>query len=833
MGRVFLVRDAHLRKDVALKLLSATRKDGEALEQFQQELALLTKVEHPGIARAYDFGYAGGRPYFTSEFVPGETLERRAPSGAPAEILRIAVELAGALGFIHRMGILHLDVKPSNVMLPANGGRPVLIDFGLFRRGFGECRTTRVKGSLPYMAPERLVDGPLGPEADVYSLGVAIYRLLTDRWPHSPGLKGTSGSSSTPMPVPPSQLARVSSDVDSILLKCLALDPRARFRDGSELERALKPILEPVQTDRQRARSHPPSSVETLGRAEEISFVVRRIEELAASRQPALILVTGARGVGQTHFLKEVKTRAQWKGLPCYFETGHASRIGAPASLFDCLSAHVDEAAGKRWMSFAERLRSPRAAAHDETPDEERRLRWTHELVCAAEALREPLVLIADGLESFDEVSIALFCGLAKVFLSQRENLVPLLLVAGFREEGPSAPRLRELAEHALRSDSQGTRCLQPLGAAESNRLFELLGGRPSEELRGFGLLQKSHGLPSEIARLAAGHAPAPRDRDHPREHQRESCPAIELSKDERRLAIVQKLLNRPANAVELAQLAKVPLARARRALSSLAGRRVLTEADGAWHAGPAVSAVDPSGRECQSVHLAIAKSLLKGSSQGDGRRLAEAVEHLRGAGSRRLLLTRSLELAQFLKSTFQSRAAVRVLRELLEMLPRTMEQVRWNATMDLAELLARTGEVDEGIRLLGEILSKGGRVSESWRARALLRLATLHSRRGDFRRSDFLFKEGFEEARRKHDALDKAERLYFLNEHAAMKTFAGDLTGAKEVCERGLKLAREQSTANLREAALSLHATEGNIALRELRFEAAVDSFEGALEIA
>ncbi len=116
-GRVLLVRDTYLEKDLALKLLLKPPRDAGELEQAQREFALLSKLEHPRIARAYDFGYLDGSPYFTSEYVPGEALSNARAFADPIGLLRFATEVTEALSFLHRSEILHLDVKPSNVIV--------------------------------------------------------------------------------------------------------------------------------------------------------------------------------------------------------------------------------------------------------------------------------------------------------------------------------------------------------------------------------------------------------------------------------------------------------------------------------------------------------------------------------------------------------------------------------------------------------------------------------------------------------------------------------------------------------------------------------------------
>src|SRR5262249_40963804 len=124
-------------------------------------------------------------------------------------------------------------------------------------------------------------------------------------------------------------------------------------------------------------------------------------------------------------------------------------------------------------------------------------------------------------------------------------------------------------------------------------------------------------------------------------------------------------------------------------------------------------------------------------------------------------------------------------------------------------------------------------KLPRAWQARVLLRLATLHSRRGDFRRADGLFCVGMKGAGGTRTILEKDELLFFLNEDAAMNVIAGTWPRALGLCEAGGRLAGRSRSFRLREVALNLHATRGNVALRTFRFEEAIQTFETALEIA
>src|SRR6185295_6341604 len=128
---------------------------------------------------------------FTSEFIDGRPPLALGSPLPVEEFLKLAREVAEALAFLHVHRILHLDLKPSNMIVRrgAPGGRAVLIDFGLCRRGLPREAGTRLRGSLPYMAPEYFRGEPLGPWTDVYALGVTLYRLAAGRFPR-PGAAG-------------------------------------------------------------------------------------------------------------------------------------------------------------------------------------------------------------------------------------------------------------------------------------------------------------------------------------------------------------------------------------------------------------------------------------------------------------------------------------------------------------------------------------------------------------------------------------------------------------------------------------------------------------------
>ncbi|MBI4603011.1 MAG: sigma 54-interacting transcriptional regulator [Planctomycetes bacterium] len=853
VGRVFLVRDLYLKEELALKLLHDPPITAEDLEQAQREFALLSEIDHPGIARAHDFGYLDGRPYFTSEYIHGEPLSAIGPVAQEVELLRLARDLAEAVAFLHQRGILHLDIKPSNIILsgPATQGRAVLIDFGLFRRRLELKAEEKIKGSLPYMAPECFRREKPGPWTDVYALGVTLYQAATGSLPrarpskeafHAEDLSGWD-----PAPRPPAQLnPALPASLDPVILKCLALDPRSRFPSASELLAALCRLEGTAPSRSVPGALAPP----TVGRPAEL----RKVDEfldglLKGSDRPQALLITGPPGMGQTHLLREMKVRAQTRGLHFYLETGYRGQSTVPGSVLRCLGAHLggDEEARSRWERFLAHLRRPRHPARSETTEGERRMRRAAEAARAASRVRDPMVLAVDGLQLLDEVSAGLVIDLVRGLSEETcDRPPPIGIAVAYREEGPLASMLEELTECLLQPGKGSVITLGPLGLEETKELFRRCRGPEADGLRGLAILQETGGSPARIA-LLAGQASGGRA-----EENRASASALAplrttMDRESRRLLVALELLQRPARSAELASFMGWSAARAGRTLErlgkeGLVARVELASGETGWLPEGASRAIASraSVSERRTLHLRIGKRLLQGRASAS--RLVEAVRHFRAAGSRSEVVKHGLLAARWLKSNFQNQAALEMLRGTFEALPARRRARRLEVALEVADLHSRVGDIDEGISVLREVLPSSRRLSTRARKMAVLALAALYSRRGDFQRADLLFEEGLSRltfsptpgkpAEGQAD-LSREEVLFFLNEHAALKTALGEYVQARDLCEKGLRVARRGRGARVREVALNLHATRANIALRTYDFESALRDFEDSLRIA
>jgi eukaryotic-like serine/threonine-protein kinase len=180
MANVYRARDLRLDRDVAVKVL----REVEHHRRFAAEARTLASLQHPNLVRLLDAGTDNGDAFLVLELLGGATVRELLDNGplAPARVARIGSQTTAALDYIHRRGIVHRDVKPSNLMLDDHGSVR-LADFGIARLldGTAVTSTQQPMGTMPYIAPEQLEGHNVGPTADVYSLGLVLIECLTGR----------------------------------------------------------------------------------------------------------------------------------------------------------------------------------------------------------------------------------------------------------------------------------------------------------------------------------------------------------------------------------------------------------------------------------------------------------------------------------------------------------------------------------------------------------------------------------------------------------------------------------------------------------------------------
>ncbi len=254
MATIYRGRDLHMDSVVAIKVLREVYStDPKFVTRFQREAKAASSLQHPNIVQVYDYGQTGGNYFIVMELVEGTDLRRYLRSRGVLDIERaviIAHDVALGLGAAHRRGIVHRDVKPQNILVGRDGSIK-LTDFGIasvYKDINAERLTTTgmTLGTVQYYAPEQAQGEIVSPAADVYALGIVMYEMLTGRTPFdgdSPVAVAMQHIQDPPLP--PSQLnPNIDPALEEIILRCLEKVPEMRFRDGSQLARALEQLFD-------------------------------------------------------------------------------------------------------------------------------------------------------------------------------------------------------------------------------------------------------------------------------------------------------------------------------------------------------------------------------------------------------------------------------------------------------------------------------------------------------------------------------------------------------------------------------------------------------------
>ena len=250
-GQVYRAYDPVLERDVAIKLPRFTTSNEAQRRRFVLEAKAAACLKHPNIVGVFESGELDGQPYIASEFVAGETLATRLKRERPSltDAATWIRDLAEALAYAHREGIVHRDIKPENIMLSADQ-RPQIMDFGLAKRMDDNSSLTvegSVLGTPAYMSPEQ-ARGELdqvGPASDQYSLGATLYELLTGQRPfEGPPHAVIAAVTSSEPPRPQSVNPGIPRDLEAICLRAMSKEPERRYTDLSALAADLTRWLE-------------------------------------------------------------------------------------------------------------------------------------------------------------------------------------------------------------------------------------------------------------------------------------------------------------------------------------------------------------------------------------------------------------------------------------------------------------------------------------------------------------------------------------------------------------------------------------------------------------
>ncbi|HSS79769.1 MAG TPA: Stk1 family PASTA domain-containing Ser/Thr kinase [Gaiellaceae bacterium] len=255
MADVYLAEDQELGRRVAIKILNDRHAaDDSFIERFRREAKNAAGLSHPNIVSIYDRGEAEGTYYIAMEYLDGRSLKELIVGRGPAPIkitIDYARQILAAVGFAHKHGIVHRDIKPHNVLVGPEG-RLKVTDFGIARSGASQMTEVgSIIGTAQYLSPEQARGAPVDQTSDLYSVGVVLYEMLTGQVPFTGDTPlEIAMKHLSEVPKPPSELRpEVPHDLDSVVLRALAKDPSERYQSAEEMDADLVRVAEGLPVD--------------------------------------------------------------------------------------------------------------------------------------------------------------------------------------------------------------------------------------------------------------------------------------------------------------------------------------------------------------------------------------------------------------------------------------------------------------------------------------------------------------------------------------------------------------------------------------------------------
>lgn len=301
MATVYLAHDQELERLVAVKVLhGGLAENTEAGDRFRREALTVARLSHPHVVAIFDAGEEDGEPFIVMEYIEGDGLDsilgREAPLDADRAV-ELALQACDGLGYAHVQGVVHRDVKPANLLVRSDGVLKVS-DFGIAHTGAATQLTQvgTILGTTAYLAPEQARGETVGPQADVFSLGVVLYEALTGS---PPWRVETLAQVASAVETPPTPIRAVVPDVprnvESAVMRSLSLEPRSRPADASVLARELSSGAEAPTV-----RLEAPTRVVPAKRRRRVPGLAYAVAAILAAATLALVIGMASRDDGGT-----------------------------------------------------------------------------------------------------------------------------------------------------------------------------------------------------------------------------------------------------------------------------------------------------------------------------------------------------------------------------------------------------------------------------------------------------------------------------------------------------------------------------------------------------
>lgn len=355
MGVVYRARQRSLDREVALKFIAAGMADSLQVARFMGEARAAARLVHPNIVPVYEVGSVGDVHYFSMPLMEGESLEGRLQRGpmTAAALLDLAIPVCEAVDYAHRLGLLHLDLKPANILIDGRG-EPLVADFGLARHvdESGGVAAQEVSGTPAFMAPEQILiqQYRLTAATDLYALGALLYRGLSGTSPHGQGdseeliRRALAGRIRPLREVAP----EVDADLEAVVMHCLELEPKHRY-----------PSVRALMEDLRRVSSGLPVSVRRPGPLERVRRWLAREPRLAVAAGVAFVAIAAGGSIAFAQWREAESARA------LAVSERDAATAAREAEAVQRLRAQYAAALGARLFVRGSELKDDSAAANE------------------------------------------------------------------------------------------------------------------------------------------------------------------------------------------------------------------------------------------------------------------------------------------------------------------------------------------------------------------------------------------------------------------------------------------------------------------------------------